>query len=66
MRASGSVFDKRMRRSSLRQLPPRSHAIIFVQPTESAGSQGSGVTPASQNSGGSTGRVARNAFTPAA
>ena len=66
MRASGSVFARRMRSSSLRQLPPRSQAIIFTQATESTGDQGSGRAPVSQNSGGSTGSEARKAFTPAA
>ncbi len=66
MRARGSVFARRMRSSSLRQLPPRSQAIILVQLTESAGVQGSGRMPAIQNSGGSTGPMARKAFTPAA
>ena len=66
MRSSGRVFARRRRRSSLLQLPPRSQAIILIQPSESAGVQGSGLTPVSQNSIGSTGSVARKALTPSA
>ncbi|MNC97895.1 hypothetical protein D3C83_157010 [compost metagenome] len=62
----GSVFARRMRSNSLRQLPPRSQAIILIQLIESTGDQGSGRTPVSQNSGGSTGSEARKALTPAA
>ena len=66
MRAVESVRARRMRRSSLRQFVARSHAIIFIQPTESAADHGSGEARVSQNSGGSTGPRARNALTPAA
>jgi hypothetical protein len=55
-----------MRSSSFFQFAPRSQAIILIHASESAGVQGSGVTRRIQNSGGSTGRVARNALTPAA
>jgi len=55
-----------MRKSSLRQLLPRSSAITLVQTMESSALQGWGETPSSQNSGGSTRVPAMNAFTPAA
>jgi hypothetical protein len=55
-----------MRSSSSRQFWPRSQAIIFTHTSESTAVHGSGAVRRIQNSGGSTGPVARNAFTPAA